>query len=93
MLEGRPVLVVDYLFISREFRGKPLEGLNDLKAVEYIMSQIIKVAAQISHLTTLELVALQPDTERLEKYYLRRYGFEKIGPKNRPSQQWLILKV
>ena len=82
-----PSLQIDYLFVNRIYRGKPLEALDDLKTSTYLIEFAIEIAKEIQELAGLRYLVLLPDNDKLQDLY-KSMGFSILSKEN-----WLYIKL
>jgi GNAT superfamily N-acetyltransferase len=72
-----PMLVLDYMLVSLQYRGMVYSELGGLKIVEYLVSQVIQLADDITRIVPVRYIGLEPANDRLSKFY-QRLGFNKL---------------
>ena len=82
-----PSLQIDYLFVNRTYRGKPLEILDDLKTSTYLIEFAIEIAKEIQEIAGLRYLVLLPDNDKLQDVY-KSMGFSILSKEN-----WLYIKL
>lgn len=81
VLDEKPSLVIDYLFISEQFRGLLFKSLNGLTLGKFLLAYAIDLAETSNRNFPLEYIALEPANARLEKYY-SEVGYRKLDGSN-----------
>ncbi|WP_129127639.1 hypothetical protein [Geomonas oryzae] len=66
------MLVLDYLLVSLPFRGLVFKELGELRVVDYLLAQVLRIAMEISRLAPVRYVGLQPANHNLSAFYQRR---------------------
>lgn len=82
-----PMLVLEYMLVSLQHRGKVFPELGGLKIGEYLVSQVNQIAAEISRIVPVRFVGLEPANDDLVKFY-QQMGFTKLDQTN-----WLFSLV
>ena len=82
-----PSLQIDYLFVNRTYRGKPLEILDNLKTSTYLIEFAIEIAKEIQDIAGLRYLVLLPDNDKLQDVY-KNMGFSALY-----KQNWLYIKL
>lgn len=82
-----PVLILEYLFVSLQYRGQDFDLLDGLKVADWLIAETLQLADQITASVPLRYVGLEPATDRLSVLY-QQHGFHKID-----STQWLYAAV
>lgn len=72
-----PILVLDYLFVSLQYRGKVFENLGGLKIADFLLAQALQLAMDINSIAPVRYLGLEPADAQLSTFYQRR-GFKKL---------------
>jgi hypothetical protein len=85
--DALPMLLLDYMLVSLQHRGKVFAELGGLKIGEFLVSQVNQIAADVSRMVPVRLVGLEPANDKLVKFY-QRMGFSKLD-----QTAWLFSAV
>lgn len=72
-----PTLVLEYLFVSQQYRGHNYGELQGLKIGDWLIAEALQFAQEITTTVPLRYVGLEPASDPLGAFYQRR-GFLKI---------------
>ena len=88
-INKKPAILVDYLFVSKEYRGKSLAILEEQKASEYLMFYVFRVALDTRKKIGVYYLALYPDrdSESLINFY-QSLGFEILK-----KTKWMVATI
>jgi hypothetical protein len=87
-IDNFPSLQVDYLFVSRNFRGMRLKYLDNLKISNYLIEFAIDLAQDIQERVGLRYLVLLPDNNKLHDIY-QNMGFETLSN----QRGWMYIKL
>lgn len=82
-----PMLVLDYLFVSLQYRGAIFPELGELKIADYLLAQALQLAVDITYIAPVRYLGLEPASDQLSGFYKRR-GFKKLD-----RTEWLFAVV
>jgi hypothetical protein len=85
--EEHPILVVNYLFVSLQYRGRTFAELGGVKVADYLLAKALELAISISIIAPIRYLGLEPANEQLSSFYRRR-GFNKFD-----RTEWLFAIV
>ena len=86
-IEDFPALQIDFLFVSKKYRGVILEELDNVKTSEYLIELIISIAKNIQESIGLKYIVLLPDNKDLEKIY-KELNFNKLN-----KTGWMFISI
>ena len=90
-VDSIPAVLVDYIFIADKWRRKIISELADAKASEFLLSLAIDKAKTIQKSIGIRWLALLPDNDKLESYYIDNFGFSPY--KDKTKQTYLFYKI
>ena len=76
-----PCVHIDYLFVIEEYRSKIYKNLDNIKISQYLIKFIISLTKEIKQNIGLRWLALNPDNDKLEKFYIDNFKFVKFKSK------------
>lgn len=78
-----PAVLIDYIWVNPNFRGIEIEALGTHISV-YLMAYVISsIIPKIRHFASVRWLVLIPDNERLENYYIQKFGFKVYTDKHK----------
>ena len=86
-IEDFPALQIDFLFVSKKYRGLVLEDLDNVKTSEYLIELVISIAKNIQENIGLKYIVLLPDNKDLEKIY-KELNFNKLN-----KTGWMFISI
>lgn len=86
-MEDFPALQIDFLFVSKKYRGLILEELDNVKISEYLIELVISIAKNIQENIGLKYIVLLPDNKDLEKIY-KELNFNKLN-----KTGWMFISI
>ena len=86
-IEDFPALQIDFLFVSKKYRGVILEELDNVKTSEYLIELVISIAKNIQESIGLKYIVLLPDNKDLEKIY-KELNFNKLN-----KTGWMFIAI
>ena len=86
-IEDFPALQIDFLFVSKKYRGVILEELDNVKTSEYLIELVISIAKNIQESIGLKYIVLLPDNKDLEKIY-KELNFNKLN-----KTGWMFISI
>lgn len=86
-IEDFPALQIDFLFVSKKYRGLVLEELDNVKTSEYLIELVISIAKDIQENIGLKYIVLLPDNKDLEKIY-KELNFNKLN-----KTGWMFISI
>jgi hypothetical protein len=86
-IEDFPALQIDFLFVSKKYRGLVLEELDNVKTSEYLIELVISIAKDIQENIGLKYIVLLPDNNDLEKIY-KELNFNKLN-----KTGWMFISI
>lgn len=86
-IEDFPALQIDFLFVSKKYRGVILEELENVKTSEYLIELVISIAKNIQESIGLKYIVLLPDNKDLEKIY-KELNFNKLN-----KTGWMFISI
>ena len=86
-MEDFPALQIDFLFVSKKYRGLVLEELDNVKTSEYLIELVIAIAKDIQENIGLKYIVLLPDNKDLEKIY-KELNFNKLN-----KTGWMFISI
>jgi hypothetical protein len=83
-----PSVIIEYLFVSLPYRGRPYPNLSDqpLRVSEYLLGQAISMANNAWSIIPLRYMALNLADNCLESLY-SRHGFDRVEG----TDSWMFL--
>lgn len=85
-IQEQPSLQVDYIFVSKSFRGEKIETLNNYKPFRYLISLALIIAEKLTLEVGLRYIVLSPDNDELKHKYLK-VDFKEL------NENWMFLKI
>ena len=86
-MEDFPALQIDFLLVSKKYRGLVLEELDNVKTSEYLIELVISIAKDIQENIGLKYIVLLPDNKDLEKIY-KELSFNKLN-----KTGWMFISI
>lgn len=86
-IEDFPALQIDFLFVSKKYRGVILKELDNVKTSEYLIELVISIAKNIQESIGLKYIVLLPDNKDLEKIY-KELNFNKLN-----KTGWMFISI
>jgi hypothetical protein len=86
-MEDFPALQIDFLLVSKKYRGLVLEELDNVKTSEYLIELVISIAKDIQENMGLKYIVLLPDNKDLEKIY-KELNFNKLN-----KTGWMFISI
>ncbi len=86
-MEDFPALQIDFLLVSKKYRGLVLEELDNVKTSEYLIELVISIAKDIQENIGLKYIVLLPDNKDLEKIY-KELNFNKLN-----KTGWMFISI
>jgi hypothetical protein len=65
----KPCLVIDYLFVSQQYRGICYPELGDQSVADLLIASAYTIASEANKNFPIRYIALVPANDRLEAYY------------------------
>jgi hypothetical protein len=85
-IEDQPSMQIDYIFVSENYRGVPLEILDNLKPFKYLIEMAINLAKKLRLEIGLRYLALSPDNDELKEKY-KKVDFQSL------NKDWMYFKI
>ena len=85
-IEDQPSMQIDYIFVSENYRGTPLEILDNLKPFKYLIEIAINLAKKLRLELGIRYLVLSPDNNDLKAKY-KKVDFQSL------NKDWMYLKV
>ena len=85
-IKEQPSLQIDYIFISKPYRGIKLDKLNQHKPFRYLIKLLINTAERIQEDVGLKYIVLSPDNDELKSKY-KNLNFLPL------SDDWMYKKI
>ena len=86
-MEDFPALQIDFLFVSKNYRGQIFEELDNLKVSEYLIEFVISISKNLQENIGLKYIVLLPDNKDLEKIY-KKLNFNKLN-----KTGWMFISI
>lgn len=85
-----PSVIIEYLFVSVPYRGRPYPSLSDepLRVSEYLLGQAISMSNNAWSMLPLRYMALNLADDSLAKLY-SQHGFDRVEE----TGSWMFLKL
>ena len=85
-LQDLPCIIIDYLFVSKQHRGRVFQELS-MKISEYLVDFAVLTATEINDKVPIRYVALLPSHDRLASFY-GIWGFKGLD-----KTGWMFLRI
>ena len=86
-MEDFPALQIDFLFVSKNYRGQIFDELDNLKVSEYLIEFVISISKNLQENIGLKYIVLLPDNKDLEKIY-KELNFNKLN-----KTGWMFISI
>ena len=86
-MEDFPALQIDFLFVSKNYRGQIFDELDNLKVSEYLIEFVISISKNLQENIGLKYIVLLPDNKDLEKIY-KKLNFNKLN-----KTGWMFISI
>jgi len=86
-IEEFPSLQIDFLLVDKNYRGRVIEELDDVKASEYLIELSISIAKEIQEKVGLKYIVLLPDNDDLREIY-QELNFSKLN-----KNGWMFISI
>ncbi|NWF67378.1 MAG: hypothetical protein HXX81_07935 [Campylobacterales bacterium] len=86
-----PCLLIDYIFVVKEYRKIIFPKLNNLKVSAYLLSLADDIAEDIKSKIGLKWIVLIADNDKLADYYVSEFDFKKF--KSKEKFEYLFIKI
>jgi hypothetical protein len=90
-VDAIPVVLIDYIFVSRVLRREVIAELAHVKISEFLLSLAMNKAQELQKSIGIRWLALLPDNDKLEEFYKGHFGFSSYKEKTR--QTYLFYKI
>lgn len=85
-IKDQPSMQIDYIFVSKNYRSKKLEILDNCKPFRYLIDLSISIAKEIQSQIGLRYIVLAPDSYDIKHKY-EQFGFGSL------DDSWMFLKL
>ena len=86
-IEEFPSLQIDFLLVDKNYRGRVIEELDNVKASEYLIELSISIAKEIQEKVGLKYIVLLPDNNDLREIY-QELNFSKLN-----KNGWMFISI
>jgi hypothetical protein len=90
-VDAIPVVLIDYIFVACELRKQTIAELSNVKISEFLLSVAMRKVHELQKSIGIRWLALLPDNEQLETFYISHFGFSSYREKTR--QTYLFYKI
>lgn len=90
-VDAIPVVLIDYIFVACELRKQIIAELANVKISEFLLSVAIGKIQELQKSIGIRWLALLPDNEQLEIFYINQFGFSSYREKTK--QTYLFYKI
>lgn len=81
-IDNIPCLQVDYIYVKEEYRKSEFEELNQKRISEFLIFLCMEIGKDLQSKIGLRWLALMPDNNELEVFYIEYFKFTKYKTKN-----------
>lgn len=97
-LNNFPALMIDYVFVPKEYRKQELENTYGQKPSTILLTEAFLLGQDLKKQLGLKYLVLYPDNEdkRLIEYYRETYGFEALKVRDhqtKKTETWMLLRL
>lgn len=90
-VDAIPVVLIDYIFVACALRKQPIVELANVKISEFLLSVAMRKVNELQKSIGIRWLALLPDNEQLELFYISHFGFSSYREKTK--QTYLFYKI